>query len=358
MQKERWRLHELSAWPDHADGWRRLNKAMMDSPLLDPEFIEPFFAELIDAPLKLAVCSDNDGPAAMTLVCDDGRGRASTFSPRQAPLGFWVQRPDLSMVKLGLGLFKVLPLTSLQFTLMTQDPDIFPRPDNSGHVKTIDHVPTARIPLAGSFEDYWAARSKKLRENLRRARNGLERNNRPPRLIELTKPEDMARGIAEYGEMESAGWKGGIDGAIHADNAQGRYYTEMLTRFARMGSASIFQFYYGDKLVASDICVYRNGVIIGLKTTYDETEKSTSPALMMRQEMMRDFLDHARFTRYEFYGRVRDWQTKWSNDFRVMYHLNLYRWSWLGALHSRLSKSGKAEIGGSARAEESGKGDK
>ena len=358
MTSGKWTVHGLAAWHDHAAAWRDLNKAMADTPLLDPEFIEPFFSELVDGSTRLAVCNGTDGPLAMTLLQADGHGRVGTMSQKQGPLGFWLQRPGLSVTDLGCSLLKVLPLSSLMFSLTQQDPDIIPRPTDAGRVTTIDYVPTARITLEGSFDEYWSARSKKLRENLRRARNGLERNGRPPRLVELSRPEDMARGVADYGEIESAGWKADIDGAIHADNAQGRYYSEMLTRLASLGNASIFQFYYGDELVASDICVYRNGTIIGLKTTYDEAEKSTSPALLMRQEMMRDFLDNKRFTRYEFYGRVRDWQTKWSNDFRVMYHANIYRWSWLRAIHQSFSKSEKAEIGGSARRDELGRNDK
>ena len=358
MKSGRWTLHSLSAWPDHAANWRALNRVQADSPLLDPEFIEPFFKELCSGAEKLAVYGGADGPLAMALLQPDGRGRWATMWPKQAPLGFWVQKPDVSMTDLGSKLIAAMPLSTVLFSLTQQDPDVMPRPNDAKRITTIDYVPTARIPLTGSFEDYWAARSKKLRANLQRARNGLERNGRQPRLEELTKPEDMARGVALYGELESAGWKAEIDGAIHADNAQGRYYTDMLTRLAALGDASIFLFYYGDKLVAADITVHRNGTVVGLKTTYDESEKSTSPALLMRQDMMRDFLDRHRFTKYEFYGRVRDWQTKWSNDFRVMYHINFYRWGWLKAIHKGVSKHEEAEIGGSARQDELAKNEK
>ena len=358
MSAGKWKIYSLSAWQDHAAGWRSLNKGQADSPLLDPDFIEPFFSELCNGSEKLAVCTLSNGPVAMALLQDDGRGRIGTMWPDQAPIGFWVQRPELSMTELMGGLVSALPMSKLLFCLTQQDPDIVPRPKDTGHISTIDYVPTARIPMSGSFDDYWAARSKKLRENLRRARNGLVRNERAPRLVELKRPEDMAQGIAAYGEIESAGWKAEIAGAIHADNAQGRYYTEMMSRLAATGNASVFHYYYGDKLVAADICVYRGGTVIGLKTTYDEAEKSTSPALLMRQDMMQDFLDHARFSRYEFYGRVRDWQTKWSDDFRVMYHVNYYRWGVLKAIHNRLSSHEEAKIGGSARHDELAKNGK
>ncbi len=352
MKSGRWTFYDLSAWRDHAAAWESLNRLQADSPALDPDFIEPFFAELATGTERLAVCDGNDGPIAMTLVQDGGRGYVGTMWPDQALLGFWVQRPEYATVGLAAGLISALPLSKIIFSLSLQDPDIAPRPKDTSRITTVDYVPTARIAMSGSFDDYWKARSKKLRENLRRASNGLIRNERPPRLVELNRPEDIARGIREYGEIESAGWKAEIDGAIHGDNAQGRYYTEMMTRLAAKGNASVFQFYYGDKLVASDLCIYRGGTIIGLKTTYDEAEKSTSPALLMRQEMMRDFLDHQRFSKYEFYGRVRDWQTKWSNDFRVMYHINVYRWSVLKAIHARMASHEEAKIGGSARQDE------
>ncbi|MCP5368587.1 MAG: GNAT family N-acetyltransferase, partial [Hyphomicrobiales bacterium] len=37
----------------------------------------------------------------------------------------------------------------------------------------------------------------------------------------------------------------------------------------------------------------------------------------------------------EFYGPVKDWHTKWTDETRTMYHANYYRHGALKALHQR-----------------------
>ena len=73
--------------------------------------------------------------------------------------------------------------------------------------------------------------------------------------------------------------------------------------------------------------------MIILKTTYDETERATSPAHLMRHESLTDIFDNARFRRIEFYGRVKAWHTKLTEDVRTMFHVNRYRWPILANLH-------------------------
>lgn len=48
--------------------------------------------------------------------------------------------------------------------------------------------------------------------------------------------------------------------------------------------------------------------------------------MLMRQEMFQLIFEDKGIRRIEFYGKVMDWHTKWSDDFRVMYHINYYPW--------------------------------
>jgi hypothetical protein len=84
-----------------------------------------------------------------------------------------------------------------------------------------------------------------------------------------------------------------------------------------------------------DLCVEGGGCIVILKTAYDEAlGPQLSPALLMREEATRGLFDAGRFERIEFYGRVMEWHTRWTDEIRTMYHLNGYRWPWLGRLHA------------------------
>lgn len=52
-----------------------------------------------------------------------------------------------------------------------------------------------------------------------------------PTLTCVTDPAGVAAALADYGALESAGWKAGTGTAIHPDNAQGRFYRRMLEAF-------------------------------------------------------------------------------------------------------------------------------
>jgi hypothetical protein len=99
----------------------------------------------------------------------------------------------------------------------------------------------------------------------------------------------------------------------------------MLENFCQKNQARIYQYWYDDKLVSTDLCITGGGAIIILKTTYDETIKTSSPAMLMRKDAFESIFIESELERIEFYGKVMDWHTKWSDDIRTMYHVNFFR---------------------------------
>jgi hypothetical protein len=177
-----------------------------------------------------------------------------------------------------------------------------------------------------------------MRANIRRRRRRLEEAGTAPRLVTITDPAAMAQAVEEYGALESSGWKAGGGTAIAADNAQGRFYTRMLEAYAKRGEATVYQCRYGDRLAASDLCIHRDGVIIVLKVTYDEALASTGPSFLLRHDQLQQLFDSGRFRRLEFYGKVREWHTKLTDEIRQMYHITAYRWAVVPRLAARLRK--------------------
>ena len=166
-----------------------------------------------------------------------------------------------------------------------------------------------------------------MRANIRRRRRRLEEAGTPPRLVTISDPAAMAGAVEEYGAIESSGWKASGGTAIDAGNAQGRFYTRMLEAYAKRGEATVFQCRYGDQLAASDLCIHRAGVIVVLKVTYDESLASSGPSFLLREDALAQLFASGQFSRLEFYGRVREWHTKFTEDIRQMYHLTVYRWA-------------------------------
>lgn len=331
----RWQLVAASRFPEFAGHWRALHARGPASVLLDFDFVAPLVDQFAPPGALLACCERQGTMLAMALVAPAGRGAWTTLQPSQAPLGLWLMAPDEALAPLLASLLRALPGLPLVLGLTQADPMLLPRPADAPQLRTLDYIDTARVTLAGGFDAYWQARGKNLRGNLRKQRARLEREGVVPRLEIVRESCAMAAAVAQYGELESSGWKSGQGTAVHADNAQGRYYRAMLEALAARGAASVFRYWFGERLVAMDLCVEDSASIVVLKTAYDEgVGAGLSPTLLMREEACRLLFDAGRFARLEFYGRVMEWHLRWTEEVRTMYHINYYRWPAVRRLHA------------------------
>jgi hypothetical protein len=330
-----WIILPAKALAGYREQWRELNTGENASPLLDLDFVMPLLTEFGNGRELLVCYVQGRNTLAMGIVVPRRRGVWETFQPSQAPVSLWLQRPGVDLAPLLDSLIRKLPGTPLILGLTQRDPRFVPRPPDSAVQQTINYIDTAHITIAGSFDDYWQARGKNLRSNLKKQRSRLVREGVVTRLQESRDAGEMADAVRDFGRLESAGWKAGMGTALHADNAQGRFYQAMLEGFCRRGAASVFRYWFGEQLVAMDLCVEGYGMIVVLKTSYDENVGAgLSPTLLMREECCRRFFDQARFKRIEFYGKVMEWHTRWTDEIRTMYHVNHYRWPGLLQLHS------------------------
>ena len=188
----------------------------------------------------------------------------------------------------------------------------------------------------GDFDSYWAARGKNLRQNMRKQRAKLEAESVATELEVITDPNRVAEAIEDYGRLESAGWKAEGGTAVHPENAQGRFYRSMLEDFCGRGAACVYRYRIGGAVAAMDLCVDSGTVQVILKTAYDETNRQLSPASLMRQEIFRQLFAEGRIERVEFYGRVMEWHTRWTDTVRTLFHVNVYRSGALRWLRERL----------------------
>ncbi len=331
-----WWLHPLPA-PQALQAlrhdWDRLNREGPNTPLLSTTFILPLLAHFATG-REVLVCRGSSGRlSAMLLLSPQGQGRWQTFQPSQAPLGACVHQPDLDWIDCLTKLLPRLPGFATLIGVTQQDPDFEARPADTVSMRTLDYIRTARITLNGSFEQYWQARGKNLRINLKKQRNRLEREGVVTQLQIDTSANAMRQAIIDYGNLEGAGWKGEGGTAVHPDNAQGRFYQQMLEQFCRIDRCRVYRYRYNDKIVAMDLCIESADSVIVLKTAYDEAAAgSTSPALLMRQEAIAMMYAEPQLKHIEFYGRVLEWHTRWTDEIRTMFHCNVYRWPVLRAL--------------------------
>lgn len=339
-----WKLRPISEFQEHSENWDRLNQATARSPLLTAMFVRSLLKEFGTGDELLAVCRPND-PVAMAVLRRQSQVAWETFQPSQAPLGAWLQMPAADTGEFAQSLIKSLPGFVLALGITQVDPDLIKRPPESATLTTIDYIPTARITIQGSFEEYWAGRGKNLRHNLKRQRNQVAKQRIELRVDRVSSASEVAAAMAEYSKLETAGWKAESGTAVRTNDAQGRFYRQLLEDHCAQGNGSIYRLWLGDRIVASDLCVDNGETVVILKTSYDETIPNLSPALLMREEYFRDLFASG-LRRIEFYGRVMDWHTKWSDEIRTMYHINCFRSPAIAALdrvRRKVSAGNRAE---------------
>jgi hypothetical protein len=331
----KWTLLPAADFALHTSRWDALRALGPAAPMLDAGFVTTLLEAFGTGGELLALCERGPELVAAAVLAPQGRARWATFQPAQAPVGLWLQRPDLDTGTLLAGLTRALPGCALLVGLTQCDPFLLARPRAGGEEACSDYIDTARISIDSDFDTWWNSRGKNLRSNLKKQRNRLAASGVQTRLEVWRTPGQMAQAVADYGRLESTGWKGRAGTAVAADNEQGRFYQAMLEDFCARGRGSVYGYWFGDDLVAMDLCIEDGDCIVILKTAYDESvPKHYSPALLMREEACRQLFEDGRIRRIEFYGRVMEWHTRWTDEVRTMYHINHYRWPVLARLHA------------------------
>ena len=330
-----WTLHPIAHFASVARTWDALCEQSGALPFLRSDFLVPALAEFGAGREVLAIAGSPAGPVAMGLFIRKRAGTWETFQPAQLPLGALVAGNTPDVASLARSLLPALPGFALTVALTQQDPAIRARPHETAALGTLDYVDTARVAVEGTFDAYWSARGRNLRQNVRKQLAKVEQDGTVPRFDCVTEPQGVAEAIAQYGRLESAGWKAQGGTAIGAGNAQGRFYRSVFEVFCARGAGRIYRYWLGDRVVAMDLCVVDGPMLVVLKTTYDESLRAVSPASLLRFAYFRALFDEGAIRSIEFYGKVMDWHLRWTSDVRTLYHVNAYRWPWVKRLHAR-----------------------
>jgi hypothetical protein len=333
----KWSLRPVGAFAEIQEFWDDLNVRQGAHPLLDSGFVAPLVKHFASPATRLAVADTSGAPGAV-LLDPIGKGMWRTFQPSQAPLGLILLGDRGQGFRQAREILTSLPGYALGLSVMQQDPDFTSLPrTESRTVESLDYIQTARLVPSGSFEDYWRNRGRNLVHNLSRQRRRLADQGVSLELVAERHPGAVAGGVRRYGEIESRSWKAAEGTAVSPDDAQGRFYKEMLEHFCARGEGVIYSLRMDGRIVAVDLCLERNGMLVILKTTYDESVDKLSLGLLLHQEIFKAAFSEQRVKGIEFYGRVRDWHTKWTDDIRTMYHLTLYRHALVRSVRDRLN---------------------
>jgi len=323
----KWTSHPISAFADWASVWDTLNHAHTRLPFMDSRVIAAALRWLGEPGLVLMIGSRAGAPCAMGILKRRG-GMWDTWQPSQLPLGAWLMAGE-AWGDTAPSLLRALPGVALGAGFSQQDPALYPRPMSPA--QTLDYVPTARLMIEGSFEDYWAARGKNLRHNTKRQHAKLAAAGTQAALQCLMGEDEVAPSITDYSALEGAGWKAQQGTALSADNPQGQFYREALNHMAQSRQTRIYRYTLDEQVVAMDLCLTQGEVMVILKTACRDDLQGLSPAVLMHRDIFASLFDEGTIKRVEFYGRVMEWHTRWTEDTRMLYHANFYPWRWLSA---------------------------
>ncbi len=324
-----------------AQTWDAVNRAGHNHILLDSRFVAAALRCFGEPDILLGI-NEDEAEGGVCLLVKSSIGSWQTFQPAQAPLGMLLLKGRADAQESLLRILLSLPGITLQLGVLQQDPDfpVFDSPRESPQIEILDYIQTPKLPLVGNFEQYWKSRSQNLRHNLARQRKRLAEKCSRLELVSHRTTDSVAGALGEYGRLEAQGWKGSEGTAIEVGNRQGDFYRELFEAFSATGEAVIYQLLLDGKVVASDLCLARNGMLVVLKTAYDESIPQMSPALLMRQEILQRLFEEQTIRVVEFYGRVLDWHRKWTDQVRSMYHINCFRTESVARLRRMVKRLG------------------
>lgn len=319
-----WQVIRLSnSLGDHAAAWDALNQHLYQNhPLLDSRFVNGLLKYFGNGTEHLCVLTSNGAPEAMCLLRPQGLGTWASFLPSQAQIGpTLIQAPDMLA-----RLMRSLPGIVVKLDFLCNDPnfgDMSAGDASASH--SLDHALTMSIRLDGTFEAYWAARSNKLIQNVGRYERRLVTDKVARKLVCITNPQAMSDAVARYATLESKGWKGLKGTAVGNNNVQGRFYIDLMERYAGAGCAMVFELWFDDRLAASRLIIASKNMLIMVKTTYDEALDKYSPGRLLLHDAI-----ECLFTKYpdkiiEFYTDANDDQLAWATGQRWISHCSFYR---------------------------------
>ncbi len=331
----------------YRDCWDQVNKLTHNHILLDSSIVAPLLENFGDTNPLLGVYEEEQEILGFALIVFNKFGFWQTFQPAQAPLGFIIVRPGIHSSIFLSQLLEGLPGYALGFSCSQLDPEFlpFPIPQDSCLSERLEYIQTARITVKGSFEEYWGARPKEIVKNLDKRQRRMDREGLESRMVCQDTSEEMRQCVKEFGDLEAAGWKGKAGTAVKVDNAQGKFYVAALEELCSRGEGAVYKWLLNDEVVASNLCVKRNGTLIILKTAYSDEKKAYSPGLFLHKELLKMVFKEQEITTIEFYGKVLDWHRNFSDEFRQMFHLTSYRSKWVSK-GKWIIKSGMERIRG------------
>lgn len=308
----------------YKETWDKLNAELYASnPYFDSNFIEPMLAYFSTREERLCVHRQGTEIDGLIMVSPSRPAKWSLFMTDQAQITPLLLRYPENLQNL----FFSFPGFSLGLDIPCQDPMYSPLPGVLQDLlwDPIPHAHTMCVSLKGNFNEYLAARSKGFRSNITRRLKKVQNAGLAIRINQITESKEMKAAITRFGNMETMGWKGSNRTAVHSDNVQGRFYTDVMRNFAKRGKACVYELYFNDMLVAMELCIASSNMLVLLKTTHNENQSSLAPGRILLSQLLEDQFTKKHVKKIEFYTNADINELAWATHDRWINHHLLFR---------------------------------
>lgn len=163
------------------------------------------------------------------------------------------------------------------------------------------------INTAVSFDDYLAARPKKVRSELRRKRRKLEREVPGIELKVWREPAEMDEAFAAVLAIESDSWKGESDTSIASSGAERRFYRGVLDLRDAETEPRVYAL-VGAEPITYILGVAHREVFYALKCSYRAQHARHSPGGNVFTYAIEEACGDPRFERIELLGNDARWK--------------------------------------------------
>lgn len=322
-----WGIHNISEMDSKWEDWDRLNGLYYGHhPYFDSRFMKPLIHYFGNKAIKLFELEDNGGNIhGMLLLIKRLPGLWSLFIPSQLQIAPILVSPKQTSQYLKM-LINSIPGYCWMLEMLYQDPLNTPVDDKiEVQHNSYDHCTTTNVRFDTDFENYWEKRSKKFKQNIRTAFNRLKKDNIQCDFLVRRTLTDVIKGVMDYGLLESKGWKGDAGTAIHPDNIQGRFYTDVLSGFAKDGNASVYELYLNNELAGSILSISNDRMLILLKTSFNTDFQDYSPGRLVQYKFLEHEFNQKKYKVMEAYTNANKDQLDWATEQRNIFHFEIYR---------------------------------
>ncbi len=180
-----------------------------------------------------------------------------------------------------------------------------------------------RIPIRGSFQEYFSGLNRSFRKNMRNRNNKLAALGTPEfRVFREYDPE----AVEAFFRLENTGWKKTNRSAITQRPWERKFYHEIAERFARTGRFNLSILSAGETPVASIYGLVHNRVFYFMKigVNYDIADcDKLSPGQAILYRLIRHCFEK-KYIGFDFCGPFAHFESQWTKTRKSKHQITVY----------------------------------